>query len=538
MKTKIIGTLLAITALFGASFAAEIAWFVVKVDPSTLKVGQPADVSIKAIDENGDVVTDYKWDVAISLEDQDGNEIDDDSTATLPGDGTYSFTDEDQWEKKFTKWFIVNKAGDYKLVVADFDDDSKKWSVDVKVVNASEADKWKVTLTTPQDGEVSTSSTITVAGSAQKYMNSKIEIIVDGKKAEEGQVDNSGNFQVDVSNLSNGDHTIKVNVLDIDGNVVSSSKEISVKVNADQQLLKNVEILPKDSVDQGTKVTVNAEVAPSVSSVVMTVENYGDYPMDRVSGNKFTAQFVANTPWKFNLSFNVKWDFGEKKYENKKVLTVLEKIAIKSVKFVRDNSKKTIDLSWKFTGNVPAFKVEYSTEKSKIDNDLSDSVKENKDTLKNIDETKTYFVKIIPTDSEGNKIWDESKLIVIEPDMKKSATCTIDNIKVNVAVEWKKHYLVWDNVEDALKYNIYKWTWENNLIKIASVTGTIYEFPYDYNAKKNEYAYFSVKAVCDDGTEKQIDKVKKVKVGPMEWLVYALIIAMMIYGIRLSIKNI
>lgn len=538
MKTKIIGTLLAITALFGASFAAEIAWFVVKVDPSTLKVGQPADVSIKAIDENGDVVTDYKWDVAISLEDQDGNEIDDDSTATLPGDGTYSFTDEDQWEKKFTKWFIVNKAGDYKLVVADFDDDSKKWSVDVKVVNASEADKWKVTLTTPQDGEVSTSSTITVAGSAQKYMNSKIEIIVDGKKAEEGQVDNSGNFQVDVSNLSNGDHTIKVNVLDIDGNVVSSSKEISVKVNADQQLLKNVEILPKDSVDQGTKVTVNAEVAPSVSSVVMTVENYGDYPMDRVSGNKFTAQFVANTPWKFNLSFNVKWDFGEKKYENKKVLTVLEKIAIKSVKFVRDNSKKTIDLSWKFTGNVPAFKVEYSTEKSKIDNDLSDSVKENKDTLKNIDETKTYFVKIIPTDSEGNKIWDESKLIVIEPDMKKSATCTIDNIKVNVAVEWKKHYLVWDNVEDALKYNIYKWTWENNLIKIASVTGTTYEFPYDYNAKKNEYAYFSVKAVCDDGTEKQIDKVKKVKVGPMEWLVYALIIAMMIYGIRLSIKNI
>ena len=538
MKTKVIGTLLAITALFGASFAAEIAWFVVKVDPSTLKVGQPADVSIKAIDENGDVVTDYKWDVAISLEDQDGNEIDDDSTATLPGDGTYSFTDEDQWEKKFTKWFIVNKAGDYKLVVADFDDDSKKWSVDVKVVNASEADKWKVTLTTPQDGEVSTSSTITVAGSAQKYMNSKIEIIVDGKKAEEGQVDNSGNFQVDVSNLSNGDHTIKVNVLDIDGNVVSSSKEISVKVNADQQLLKNVEILPKDSVDQGTKVTVNAEVAPSVSSVVMTVENYGDYPMDRVSGNKFTAQFVANTPWKFNLSFNVKWDFGEKKYENKKVLTVLEKIAIKSVKFVRDNSKKTIDLSWKFTGNVPAFKVEYSTEKSKIDNDLSDSVKENKDTLKNIDETKTYFVKIIPTDSEGNKIWDESKLIVIEPDMKKSATCTIDNIKVNVVVEWKKHYLVWDNVEDALKYNIYKWTWENNLIKIASVTGTTYEFPYDYNAKKNEYAYFSVKAVCDDGTEKQIDKVKKVKVGPMEWLVYALIIAMMIYGIRLSIKNI
>jgi len=536
MKTKIIALFIALTSLLWFSLAGDIAGFVVQIDPSTIKVWEPADVTIKAIDENGDTVEDYKWDIIMSLVDKDGNELDD-SDYTLPNDGNYSFTEEDQWEKKFTKWFVVNKVWEYKLVVEDFETE-QQWEWEVKVVSKDGGDeKWKVTITTPQDGETITSSVVTISWTAPKYRNSKVEVLVDGKKVTDDMVDEDWSYQIDLDSISDGDHTIQVNVLDINDKVVASSKKISIKVSASSDLLKNVEILPSEQVDQGTKVQVNVKVAPSVSAVTMKVANYGEYPMDRVSTDSFTAQFVANTPWTFDISFVLKWDFGTKNYDNYKKLSVKEKIAIKNVRFTRDNPKKVIDLKWDFTWQVPAFKVLYSTEKDKLENDFSALVEENKYTIQNIDEAKTYFVQIIPTDSEWNTIWDASKVLVIEPDMKQAATCTIDNIKVDVAVEWNKHYLVWQAATGAIEYAIYRWDSEDKLVKISTTTWTTYEFPFDKNAKKDKYAYYSVKAVCDDGSEKQIDKVKKVKVWPMDWLVYALIIAMMIYGIKLSYKN-
>jgi len=169
--------------------------------------------------------------------------------------------------------------------------------------------------------------------------------------------------------------------------------------------------------------------------------------------------------------------------------------------------------------------------------DMSAIVKENKYTITNIDEAKTYFVQVIPTDTNWNKIWDESNIVVIEANMKQAATCTIDNIKVNTVVEGDKHYLVWTAATWAIEYNIYKWDKDSDLIKIATVKDTTYEIPFNKNAKKTEYAYFAVKAVCDDGAEKQIDKVKKVKVGPMDWLIYAMIIAMMVYGLKLAYRT-
>jgi len=534
MKTKILG-LLAILSLFVWNvYAGELAWFVVQIEPSTIKVWEPADLTIKAIDENGDIVEDYEGDVIMSVVDKDGNELDT-ADYVLPNDGNYSFLEEDQGEKKFTKWLTINKAWEYKVIVEDFETE-QSGEGDVKVINPDATDsKWTVTISTPQDWETIVDSVLSVAWSAPNYRNSKVEVLIDGKKVEEWQVDESWNFQIDIQDIPDGTHTLQVNVLDIDNNVVASSKKITINVALKKDLLKDIKILPSEQVEQGTKVEVQIKVAPQVSSAVLKVSNYGEYPMDRMTTDTFTTQFVANTPGTFDISVDLKGEFWEKTYDNIKKLVVIEKIAIQNVKFVRDNPKKTIDLTWDFSWQVPAFKVIYGTEKDKLD--MSAIVTENKYTIKNIDEGKTYFVQIIPTDTSGNKIWDASNVIVIEPDMKKAATCTIDNIKVDTVVEGGKHYLVWKAATWAVEYNIYKWDKESDLVKIATTKDTTYEIPFNKNAKKVEYAYFAVKAVCDDGSEKQIDKVKKVKVGPMDWLIYAIIIAMMVYGLKLAYRT-
>jgi hypothetical protein len=43
------------------------------------------------------------------------------------------------------------------------------------------------------------------------------------------------------------------------------------------------------------------------------------------------------------------------------------------------------------------------------------------------------------------------------------------------------------------------------------------------------YKYYKVEAVCEDGQKLQIDKVKKVKVGPEKTIILLILIAMFMY---------
>ena len=534
MKTKIVAVLISVMALFTGVFAAwDLNWFIVNVDPSTIKKWEPTDLIVKAIDSDGNVIEDYEWDIIIMVKDGDKELGSNDYVA--PNDWVYTFTKQDMWVKVFTKGLIVNKEWDFKVRVEDFDS-GKFGEWDIKVVSKDWSSTWKVEITTPQDGETINNTTVTVAWNAKNYANSKIQILVDGKNKEEWLIDSSWNYQVELLNLSNWDHQIKVQVLDFNGKVVAESNPVKVNVDAKKQLYKWITISPQWEINKWTKVVITVKVDSSVSSATLHIPNYGEYPMDRKSINEFTTSFTASILWKSDISLDLVTNEWSKTYNNIAQLVVVEKIAIQDVTFIRDNNKNTINLNWKFTWQVPKFKVLYGTESWKY-NTGDIIVEENKYTIKNIDGVKTYFVKIVPVDSNGNKIWDESKEIVVEPNMQKSATCNVDNIKTKFIVENWKHYLTWDKTEWVVKYLIFKWDDDKNLSQILETTWTRYQLPFDPNAKKDKYEYFAVKAVCDDGTMKQIDKVKKVKVWPMDWLIYAIIITLIVYGLKLAIRE-
>ena len=535
MKTKVVAVLIGIIALFTSVFAAwDLNWFIVNVDPSTVKKWEPTDLIVKAIDSDGNVIENYKWDIIIMV--KDGDKELDNNDYVAPNNWVYTFTKQDMWTKVFTKGLIVNKEWDFKVRVEDFNT-SKFGEWDIKVVSKNWSSNWKVEITTPQDGEISSNSTVTVAWNATNYANSKIQLFVDGKKRdEEWLIDSSWNYQVDLLNVSNWNHEIKVKVLDFNSKVVAESNSVKVNVDAKKQLYKWITISPKWELNKWIKVIITVKVDPSVSSATLHILNYGEYSMDRKSIDEFTTSFTTSILWKSDISLDLANDLWKKTFTKIAQLVVVEKIAIQDITFKRDNNKNTIDLNWKFTWQIPKFKVLYGIESWNY-NTGNIIVDENKYTIENIDWAKTYFVKIIPVDSNGNKIWDESKQIVIEPDMQKAATCNIDNIKTKIIIEKWKHYLTWDKAEWAIKYLIFEWKDKTNLSQIAWLTWTKYQLPYDSHAKKDEYAYFTVKAVCDDGTMKQIDKVKKVTVWPMDWLIYAIFITLIVYGLKLAVRE-
>ena len=46
--------------------------------------------------------------------------------------------------------------------------------------------------------------------------------------------------------------------------------------------------------------------------------------------------------------------------------------------------------------------------------------------------------------------------------------------------------------------------------KIATTTVPQFEYPFNTQAQQDEYTYYSVVATCSDGTNLQVDNVKKV----------------------------
>jgi hypothetical protein len=140
-------------------------------------------------------------------------------------------------------------------------------------------------------------------------------------------VGNDGSFQVTISDIKNGNHTLKAQILDLNNKVIASSEDISFTAKIAQKLFKGIEILPSNSVIQGTKVTVNVNVDPKVNSAVLHITNYGDFPMNRVSTTAFSTDLVTNTPGKFDINVTLKTADGKSKdYNNVAKLVVLEKI--------------------------------------------------------------------------------------------------------------------------------------------------------------------------------------------------------------------
>gem|GEM_PF-1727929 len=70
--------------------AADAKDFLVKVTPETFSLGEPVDLEITVLLEDGETALEYDGDIFITLDHPD------DSDYTVPSDGIYVFTPEDQ----------------------------------------------------------------------------------------------------------------------------------------------------------------------------------------------------------------------------------------------------------------------------------------------------------------------------------------------------------------------------------------------------------------------------------------------------------
>ena len=87
-------SLLIAVGFYGSAFAADVASFVVQLSPTSATINQAVDLTIKAIDANGNVVQDYAGDVYIDISSVSTQLQSQDYS--LPSDGIYTFVASDQ----------------------------------------------------------------------------------------------------------------------------------------------------------------------------------------------------------------------------------------------------------------------------------------------------------------------------------------------------------------------------------------------------------------------------------------------------------
>lgn len=501
--------------------------FIIDINPSNFQPNEAVDMTIKAVSSNGQVVTDYDWDVVIDVK----GIMDDD--VIVPDGGIYFFVPQDQWVKTFSKWLQIKKDGEYIVEVYDIVDDSVKGEKTVFVGNAQSAWSETVTIITPVPGGVETNPAITVLAKASSLPNTPYQILVNGQVASQWTTNNLWDINAVVTGFVNGQNNVQIKVLDGAWSILGQSDIISLSYqDATDDVYKWIEVSPSNQLRQWDKAVFVVRTSDAVSSAELQFDNGKNYPMDRLQAWQYTKEVLMEDKWTRKVSLVLIAGGNRRLYSNISTLEIAENIAIGQTRFYSDAVDKTsLTLTWQVLWNSSSFKVMYGTGKDLLDQSVT--VDKNEIVVNNINPLQKYYFQIYPLDAQGSVIGTPSSIIEVDP--RTLLSCVVQGIALRTEQVGNKYYLVWDPVQYAQSYTIYRSDQQGALIsdmqKVGSTTETRFEYPFNSLAKRNEYAYFAVQAVCANGTEILIDSIKQVEVWPFDSIVFVVCLTLLLYSV-------
>ncbi len=535
---KIFGLLVScLVVSMGYVYAATIpSGFVVEVNPSTFDVNQAVDVTIRAIDAQGNTIVDYDGYIFTDI-------ISDTQWVSLwyddfvvPWEGILFFEPGDLWVKTLSKSLIVRKNWSYIFKVADLDDDRITGQRSIVVWSQQQSATTPIVITTPSSWWIETASAITVLADAGDLSNAPYQLLLNGLPSLTWTTSTQGAINAIVTGLQEGSNSLQIKVLDRNGIVLGQSTAITFTYQSiADEFFYGLQILPSTQTKQWDKLVFNVSTSDSVSSVELLLGTGRTYPMDRDTAGKYLKQVLIEDKWVVPVSVRLNAGWNMKLYQDVASLTVQESVAIWLTKFYTQSvDKSALMMMWQVIWSAPSFIIKYGTNKDALTQELK--VNTNEIEIKNILPTSVYYFQIIPADAQGNIIGTPSEIKEINPSsLQAQVTCIVEGIQLRNEQIDDKYYFVWDVVENAEKYFIYRsdspTTILSEMRKVGETTSTRFEYPFNKDALQEEFAYYAVVAVCPDGKEIQIDQVKEVEVWPYDTLLLAIIASILFYSV-------
>lgn len=387
--------------------------FIIEVEPNPLQAWAFADVTIKAVDDEWNVDTSYgdDDDIYIEIEGFSYN----DTSIELPWGGIGTFSPQDQGMKIFSKGLSIKNPGTYTLTVADVFNTTLQWSAQVEVVASDSV--WSasdVIVTSPVSWGIEKNPTVDVIGKTT-FPNTPLELFVDDISLQEWISDSNGNFTIIISGLEPGPHSLKVNALDLDDNVVSTSWDIpfTYEVEVDELFL-GVDVDPSTQVLVWQKVTVTIRTSNRVTSALLRAWDADFSPAQKDEPWVFTKQMLMEEVGSFPLDIELSVDGNTTTYEDVETIQVDDVTRqITSLDYTADAQRKKADLTWTYEGNIEYFKIKYGTNKENLR--LSLTTASPKWTLVLADSTIPYYAQVFPVDKQWVVNGEASQIITMNP---------------------------------------------------------------------------------------------------------------------------
>lgn len=561
--------------IWSIMFLPLLAWFVradtvkfeVSVSPDTITAGEFADLTIKAVDDSGAVVTDYTDDVFVDIEwlKFDNPDI------VLPGGWFGFFEASDQWVKIYSKGLTIKKAWDYIINVEDalFDVNGIRWTTTIKV---NEEGAWTnlgtLEVLSPTPWSSLSDETVNVIAKTS-LPNTPITVFLDWGKIQEGISDQNGDVTLFLNGVTPGTHMLVVNAVDQWGSVIASSDEIEFSYKLDHgSLFVWLELTPGNTVREWEKITAKITTSDVADSVQIKIGTSDYLPTSRISDGIFQKELLMESAGKYPVWLRIWVDGALSEQDDVDIITVQEDIIkILTLNYEPDLANNKANLAWTTTWAVEYYKLNYSMDP----NNLAQSVTttEKKWVILLSDPTKPRYAQVHPVDQVGNVIGEASEIITINAFRRPEAVCgngiielgeecddgnttagdscspacqlasqECDTAGIQLFTRQTdgRYYLYRSPINNAQKYLVYRREDRPNAIAdmtlVWETVDPIFEYPFDPSATVDQYARYAVEAVCMDNVPTQLWDFTQVKVWPEETMMLILLSALLLLGFR------
>jgi len=444
----------------GLAFAWNIHHFKVIATPDKIWVWEGIDLTIQAVDKNENIVTDYEWTVLIFSES--------DREAQFPNaldDNSYTFQKSDEWVKKFENAVKFSNKWTNDIHVYDLDDqtDSLMWLAEVEVTEKVAAKKVDISILSPESWLTIWKKTVNVSWKTDK--NHQVKIILNWKDDILTTSDGDWIFEKEVDWLSDWENIFKAYVLDWDDNVIWSSKEVKISINASLPSFNKLIIAPNWESELEPETLIKAEVYATkwLWHVSVILDDWINELIETTSGVYKWDFLVPKIPWEYNIDVLLKDELGNKIKELKKWVIIVKEITNSAVvepepelEPVVEPEKKIRDkcIDWDYSWDVFDWKCWTKPENYSAPIDLW---------IKNLRIVKMKTKTVLTWDklSDASKYevykkieWEDSELIDTVEEAKFEINITWDNVKYEyfaVKAIWKKIFKNWETGEEVNK---------------------------------------------------------------------------------------
>lgn len=517
---------------------------------------------------NWSPMTSYTWTIIILISEENWGILNK-SEYTLPNLWVYSFLAWDLWSKEFQKWLEIKKEWNFYIEVSDLNDPEDKtlWKQLVQVIKNWEwAWKIHIDVLNPISNTILTTEKVEILAQAESLPNSTVLIYIDDQIFTQTTTDSNGLINHTMQNIGQWNHSLRLEISDIEWNILWTSDKIFFTYTPqDIQWFKDIKIEPENWLIVWDSIDITISTDEAVESVKLRLsDGSDDVFLTKVWNEKFSWKTFLTSTWTINLSIDITAlnNTVTKSYDDIKTITVSDLPQISNIQINTDDEKQTAEIIWDSSSeNTWSYLISYrldnfvytGQDRTETKSFIFTDVPYDTPIYLNItpylgeeltkhgaaSQTIQFIIRKPSEETESNtstNTWGTSIPGVWTEEENIASKCTIQNIATRTVKIGDNHYLVRDKVENVSKYIVY--SSESPLgidrTKVYETTDTSYEYPFDYTSEEDQFMYFRIVWICDDGEELELSWATKVQVWPVQDFFLLVCMTLLIYfGIRL-----